>query len=104
MLIPIFLSKLSDSFKLILSREFDKNIWEIEKVLLAFRKELEAQEKVALNSSSSSESLYHQGSSNSSSSFLFSGKGPFDHSHLSAAAAVKNQSSACTLSLRKKEI
>ena len=46
MLTPVLLSKLPDDFKLIISRQFGKTAWDIQKVLEFYNTELEAREKV----------------------------------------------------------
>ena len=45
MLIPVLMNKLPEEFKII-SREFEKNVWGISKVLKIFKCELTAREKV----------------------------------------------------------
>ena len=40
------MTKLPNKLKLIISRQFGKNIWEITEILNLFRNELEAREKI----------------------------------------------------------
>ena len=46
MLVPVFLSKLPTELKLIISRKFGKNLWDIESVIEAFKFEIEARERI----------------------------------------------------------
>ena len=48
LLIPIMLSKLPDELRLIISRKFPKNVWNIDLLLQEFGVELEARERVVL--------------------------------------------------------
>ena len=41
LLAPVFMSKLPDKLKLLISRQFGKNIWEITEIMKLFRNELE---------------------------------------------------------------
>ena len=71
MLMPVLMAKLPDELKLIISRQFGKDIWEIELILKVFRHVLGAREKVTANKefySVDSEKPY-------SGSALFSGAG-----------------------------
>ena len=43
---PMLMTKLPNKLKLIISRQFGKNIWEITEILNLFRNELEAREKI----------------------------------------------------------
>ena len=49
MLIPVLMTKLPQDLKIIISRDFGKNVWDIEKVLKIIRRELEAREKISLS-------------------------------------------------------
>ena len=46
MLTPVLLSKLPKEFQLIISRNFGKPVWDIDKILKFFNIELEAREKI----------------------------------------------------------
>ena len=49
-MLPILMSRLSQEFKLILTRNVPKDKWSLDSLLLAFKEELEAREKcVQLN-------------------------------------------------------
>ena len=48
MLVPVLLSKLPSDFKLIISRQFGKNVWNIEQIIKSFKVELEARERIKL--------------------------------------------------------
>ena len=70
MLIPIIMDKIPEEIKLALSLEFGNNIWDINKLLEVFRKELEAREKFSINNSVeqtdeifSGQALYNSGKS-----------------------------------------
>ena len=51
MLTPVLLTKIPDKFKLVISRQFGKSVWDISKVLEHFNLELEAREKVNFENS-----------------------------------------------------
>ena len=53
MLIPVVMSKLPSEIKLVITRQFGKDVWEVKLVLEAYRKELEAREKVVLSDNAS---------------------------------------------------
>ena len=55
LLIPIFMKKLPEEMKVIISREFDKVVWDIRVILEAFKREVQAREKLVLIKSSDSE-------------------------------------------------
>ena len=46
LLIPIFMKKLPEEMKLIISREFDKVVWDIRVILEAIKREVQAREKL----------------------------------------------------------
>ena len=46
MLVPVLLSKLPDEFKLIITRNFGKNNWEISLILESYKAELEVRERI----------------------------------------------------------
>ena len=56
-LTPVLLTKIPDEFKLVISRQFGKSVWDISKVLEHFNLELEAREKVNFENSKSTEHL-----------------------------------------------
>lgn len=68
MLIPIIMTKLPQDIKLVLSRKFDDNIWELRDILKELEKELSAREKVT-------ETDENFEGSNFSAQALFSGNG-----------------------------
>lgn len=49
MLIPVFMTKIPEEFKLIISRKLEKDVWDIQMILDAFKLELEAREKVQVS-------------------------------------------------------
>ena len=65
MLVPVVMAKLPQAVKLIISRQFGKNTWDIKLVLNALKSELEAMEKVSMSDSTespvSSSSSFHKG-------------------------------------------
>ena len=75
LLVPFLMSKLPDELKLLIARQFGKNIWEITEIMKLFRNELEAREKInvennleekpysgsALHSSSSDSKRFYKG-------------------------------------------
>lgn len=58
MLIPIFMSKIPEDLKILISRVIGKEVWDIEKNLETFKQELEAREKVNFTACENSESNY----------------------------------------------
>ena len=50
MLVPVLMSKLPTELKLIISRKFGKNLWDIQTIVDAFKNELEVRERIALAS------------------------------------------------------
>ena len=46
LLAPVLMSKLPDELKLLTSRQFGKNVWEITEIMKLFRNELDAREKI----------------------------------------------------------
>ena len=56
--IPVLLQKLPAELKLMISRQFGKEAWEVELILKAFKKELEAQEKVCGDHESTNKNRY----------------------------------------------
>ena len=56
MLVPIIMSKLPQEIKLILTRQFGKNQWEVTKILQALKNEIQAREKVLLTTSAEEDS------------------------------------------------
>ena len=71
LLIPIFMKKLPEEMKLIISREFDKVVWDIRVILEAFKREVQAREKLVLIKSSDSEQEYISKSKYSSGLILY---------------------------------
>ena len=49
MLIPVFMTKIPEELKLIISRKLEKDIWDIEIILKTFKLEIEAREKVQVS-------------------------------------------------------
>lgn len=50
MLVPVLMWKIPTELKSIMSRNFGKDIWDVTKVLDTFRTELEAREKISIQS------------------------------------------------------
>ncbi|XP_068670918.1 uncharacterized protein [Montipora foliosa] len=80
LLIPIFLEKLPDELKLIVSRKH-KDDWELISVLEAVKSEVEAQECSGIQSTTEKppprRPTFHTGSNNATASALLSGEGKF---------------------------
>ena len=80
LLIPIFMEKLPDELKLIVSRR-NKEDWELNSVLGAVKSEVEARERSGIQPTTEKTPprwvTFHTGSNNATASALFSGEGKF---------------------------
>ena len=80
LLIPIFMEKLPDELKLIVSRKH-KDDWELNSVLEAVKSEVEARERSGIQPTTEKPSprrpTFHTGSDNATASALLSGEGKF---------------------------
>ena len=88
LLVPVILNKIPEELRLLISRKFDKDKWEVSEILMAFKEELEARERCVLMKASSSSSPQRNGMQSR-------GKAPFTASALNAG---KNNSTSpsCT--------
>ena len=61
LLVPVILNKITEELRLLISRRFDKDKWEVSEVLVAFKEELEARERCAQMKASSTSSPQRDG-------------------------------------------
>ena len=93
MLVPVIMAKLPQQVKLIISRKFGKNSWDVKEVLLELKTELEAREKVSLTENTDPNETEEQGMF--SGSALFTGSQDVRKSTCIFCKKASHKSSEC---------